>query len=105
MNAEETEALRQEYLNDMDEDLDPKEFQPGSYGCHEALHMASFFMESVDRGLVAHPTVTLNPEWFALASQAHDALFALYQAIGAAHCESPDKRSIEGRPVTALTGD
>ncbi|MBB4287863.1 hypothetical protein [Roseospira goensis] len=90
MNPEGTEALRQEYLADMGEDLDPEKFQPGSYGCHEALHMASFLMESVDGSVLEHPAVVLNPEWFALAAQAHDALFALYQAIGAAHLDAPD---------------
>ncbi|SDE25460.1 hypothetical protein [Rhodospira trueperi] len=90
MNPDETEALRQEYLADMGKDLDPKGVQPGSYGCHEALHMASFLMEAVDGHLMEHPAVTLNPEWFALAAQAHDALFALYQAIGAAHLHAQD---------------
>jgi len=90
MTAEETEALRQEYLDEMGDDLAPEEFRPGTHGCHEALHMASFLMEAVDGSLMDHPAVTLNPEWFALAAQAHDALFTLYQAIGTAHIEAPD---------------
>jgi len=51
--------------------------------------MASFLMDAGDGSLMDHPAVTLSPEWFSLAAQAYDALFALYQAIGAAHLDAP----------------
>ncbi len=61
------------------------DYTPGSHGCHEALHMASFLMQAVDTELCDHPAVKQNPAWEALATRAHDALFDLYQAIGAEH--------------------
>lgn len=49
----------------------------------EALHMASFLMRSVDTELLEHPAIRDNESWLALARNAHDSLFDLYQAIGA----------------------
>lgn len=49
---------------------------------HEALHMASFLMRSVDDELVEHPVIKSHAEWRRLAETAHQALFDLYQAIG-----------------------
>ena len=50
---------------------------------HEALHMASFLMRSVDTELMEHPVIQNNDDWTALAEKAHQALFDLYQSIGA----------------------
>lgn len=60
-------------------------FDPGSFGCHEALHMASVLMEMVDERLCQHPSVIANEEWEELAERACSALSDLYQAIGAKH--------------------
>ncbi|MBT1154352.1 hypothetical protein J1C56_01975 [Aminobacter anthyllidis] len=60
-------------------------FAPGGMGCHEALHMASVYADDVYSRLAEHPAVILNPDWFRLAMEAGDRLFALYQAIGAVH--------------------
>jgi hypothetical protein len=79
----------------MDEPIDPKEasrYAPGSFGCHEALHMAHVLSELVAERIGEHPAVRLVPEWKALADRASDALFDLYQAIGARHLEA-DKRN------------
>lgn len=59
--------------------------QLDSFGRHEALHMASFLMGAIDEQLLSHAQVQANPEWKALAETAFDALFSLYQAIGADH--------------------
>jgi hypothetical protein len=61
---------------------------PGSYGCHEAMHMASFFAASVDKNLADHPAIAQNLEWRLLAQEAVKNLADLYQAIGAKHMES-----------------
>lgn len=63
----------------------PNGFEPGSFGCHEALHMASYLTEAVAERLMEHKAIEQNPEWFALAEKAHQALFDLYQAIGRKH--------------------
>lgn len=50
---------------------------------HEVLHMTSFLMRSVDVELLEHSAIQGNDEWLALAKNAHQALFDLYQSIGA----------------------
>ena len=61
------------------------QFAPGTFGCHEALHMAHVLAEMVDERLCEHPAVLLVPEWKALADRAAEALHDLYQAIGTRH--------------------
>ena len=65
--------------------IEKDQFEVGSLGCHEALHMASFLANAVDEELVQHPAVTQRQEWVQLALKAHQALSDLYQRIGAAH--------------------
>jgi hypothetical protein len=69
------------------------QFGSGSFGCHEALHMASFLAHAVEDQLCEHPAVALHPELRALADAACESLFALYQAIGARHFEVQPKPS------------
>jgi len=59
------------------------------YGRHEVLHMASFLSRAVAAELAEHAQVQANPGWKALADQAAEALWALYQAVGSAHLEGP----------------
>jgi hypothetical protein len=61
--------------------------QTDEFGIHEAMHMASFFMGAIYEQLVEHEAVAARPEWLALAQKAHQALFDLYQAIGAEHLD------------------
>ena len=61
-------------------------FKPGSFGCHEAMHMASFFADAVDTQLVEHPAVMQKQEWAQLAIKARQALSDLYNRIAASHC-------------------
>jgi hypothetical protein len=57
------------------------------FGRHEVLHMASFLSRAVAAELGEHAQVQANPEWTALADQAAESLWALYQAVGAAHLD------------------
>jgi hypothetical protein len=52
-------------------------YQPGSYGCHEAMHMAFVLQELVARQLLEHRAITSRPEWAKLAQTAFDTLFDL----------------------------
>lgn len=61
------------------------DFEPGTFGCHEALHMAAFFADAVDRELCGHNAIKANRAWSKLAREAQDALADLYQAIGKVH--------------------
>lgn len=62
------------------------DFAPGTLGCHEALHMASFLADAVDRELRSHPAIVRNPEWRQLAETATQALADLYNRIAGEHC-------------------
>jgi cob(I)alamin adenosyltransferase len=64
-------------------DLDER-FGPGSFGCHEAIHMADVFARLIDRELCGHSAVLRNPDWFKLACRARDSLAQLYQDVGRA---------------------
>ncbi len=66
-------------------------YAPGSFGCHEAMHMASALTSAVSRELLEHGAVLAKPEWFALANRAADALNDLHQAIAAVHMDPVTK--------------
>jgi hypothetical protein len=73
-----------------DEELEARakaaaDYSPGSFGCHEALHMAHVIQDMTEDHLVQHPAIAGNPEWKGLADAAAEALLDLYQAIGAKH--------------------
>lgn len=61
------------------------DFAPGSFGCHEALHMAGMLAALVDEQLVNHLAIKANSLWHAKALAAATLLEQLYQDIGAAH--------------------
>ena len=66
---------------------DTARYAPGSFGCHEALHMSLVLATMVDRDLADHPAIESRPEWKALADRAMEALNELYQVIGREHLE------------------
>jgi hypothetical protein len=61
------------------------DYRPGSAGCHELLDRAALFAAWLERDLASHPACVANPDWFALAEQAAEAVRALYQRVGAEH--------------------
>lgn len=64
---------------------DDNPMPPGSFGCHEVLHMTSFFASAIEAEIIDHPAIRDNEEWAMLAQKAQDALVDLYQKIGNAH--------------------
>lgn len=73
---------------------DAKRFRPGSYGCHEVMHMASYFANEM--GLLSeHMAITQNKEWNDLANAAAENAFALYQAMAAVHLDAIDEYIVE----------
>lgn len=68
-----------------DEYVNKDGVKPGTWGCHEALHMACFLEKTVREELVAHPTIQSNEAWKAVAEIAANTLFQLYQAIADKH--------------------
>jgi hypothetical protein len=83
----EIEQDRLRALADLEKDVSAK-FAPGTMGCHEALHMANAMADTLDRQLLTHPAIILNPAWYARVWRACDELGALYQEIGAVHFKS-----------------
>lgn len=69
---------------------DSSRFVPGTFGCHEALHMASVLMEMVEEKLCEHPAIEMHPLWVSLANRARENLFKLYQEIGSVHLQTSE---------------
>ena len=66
-------------------------YASGSFGFHEAVHTTSIVLDPVDDQLLHHPAIAGNTEWFRLAARASEALFNLYQSMGAAQLASRSK--------------
>lgn len=64
---------------------DPDRFDPGSFGCHEALHTTSLILSILHEHLSTHPSIQANPEWRNQVGEVEDILANLYQEIGAVH--------------------
>lgn len=65
------------------------------YGRHEVLHMAAFLSKAMASELGDHAQVRANPAWKALADTAGQALWDLYQAVGAEHMAGNEAGSKE----------
>jgi len=86
--SSEVERQRRELLRELDADNEAgwmDRFKPGSFGCHELLDRTNLLVNMIEDNLLSHPSCALNPEWYALADQAVDALRNLYQRIGGEH--------------------
>jgi hypothetical protein len=73
---------------DADEPDWRERYKPGTFGCHEALHTSALLIDLVGCRLMEHGAILQDRTWYALAGKAHQALFDLYQAIGAVHLET-----------------
>jgi hypothetical protein len=72
-----------------------KEHEPGSFGCHEALHLVYVFTDMFSRHIADHPAISQCPDWQKRAEEIGEALGDLYQAIGAKHGAEPGDRGNE----------
>lgn len=69
------------------------------YGRHEILHMTSFLMNAVQEELLENEAIDTKTEWIVLATQARDALAALYQSIGLEHFSgTPKEQTPDSNP-------
>ncbi len=68
-------------------------FEPGSFGCHEALDRASIVLEMAEY-LASHPAVAIRPDFKRYADAAAEALAALYSAIGDEHLKDCDMPAV-----------
>jgi hypothetical protein len=64
------------------------DYSPGTYGCHEALHLTSVLINLIERELVEHPAIQAHPGWRDRANSAVNELASLYQEIGGVHLDA-----------------
>lgn len=106
----EDERLKQLELLAGERETTPAEllarYAPGTFGFHEATHTASIILDLVDEQLLHHPAIAGNSEWFRLASKASEALFNLYQSMGAAQLDTrPAEEGIRPEDLNASNDD
>lgn len=63
-------------------------YEPGSFGCHEALHLVYVFTDMFQRHIAEHPAIGLCPDWQKQTQKIGEMLGDLYQEIGQAHGEA-----------------
>jgi hypothetical protein len=66
-------------------------YSPGSFGCHEALHVAYIMANMIDEQICQHLAVSQNPEWKNIADTARDLLHDLYHKVGASHLSAQER--------------
>lgn len=71
-----------------------KQFGPGTHGCHEAFHISNMIVEMIQRELLEHSAVLLDPEWYGLVQEAQHSLYQAYLHAGRLHLDAPK----EGEP-------
>ncbi|GAA4175868.1 hypothetical protein [Shinella granuli] len=76
-------------------------FGPGSFGCHEAMHVTQLVVDLIERQLVQHSAVLLNPVWYAQVREAQALLYRAYSAAADEHLGAP---SPEGGPSGGSSG-
>ncbi|MBF0337739.1 MAG: hypothetical protein HQL05_07885 [Nitrospirae bacterium] len=70
-----------------DNEQSSKQYQPGSFGCHELLDRTAFVANIIEDYVLNHPSCMLNKQWYGLAERAVAALHELYQRIGEEHLD------------------
>jgi hypothetical protein len=89
----EAEQERQPRIDELAAEHGPRwidRFKPGSFGCHELLDRTSMVAGLLDQYVLSHPACVMDPEWYALAWKASQALAELYHCVGASHLSEPD---------------
>lgn len=64
-------------------------FGPGSFGCHEAMHVTQLVVDLIERQLVQHSAVLLNPVWYAQVREAQALLYRAYSGVADEHLDVP----------------
>lgn len=60
-------------------------FGPGSFGCHEAMHVTQLVVDMIERELLSHSAVLLNPHWYGKVREAQASLRRAYNAVADNH--------------------
>lgn len=79
-------------------------FGPGSFGCHEAMHVTQLVVDLIERQLVQHSAVLLNPVWYAQVREAQGLLYHAYSAAADQHLDAPGHEGGESRVSSGQKG-
>lgn len=64
-------------------------FGPGSFGCHEAMHVTHLVVDLLERELVTHSAVLLDPYWYEKVREAQALLYSAYSRVADRHLDAP----------------
>jgi hypothetical protein len=81
-----------------------EQFGPGTHGCHEAFHVSHMIVELIQKELLEHSAVLLDPEWYAQVAEAQDSLYQAYLHAGRFHLDTPKENKPENRPPPRPVG-
>ncbi|WP_188408459.1 hypothetical protein [Agaricicola taiwanensis] len=64
-------------------------YGPGSFGCHEALHVTNLVVELMERELAGHGAVLLDAFWYGKVREAQALLYSAYSQVAQVHLAAP----------------
>lgn len=64
-------------------------YGPGSFGCHEAMHVTQVVVDLMERELLAHSAVLLDSFWYAKVREAQSLLRSAYNHVAEHHLAAP----------------
>ncbi|MFD1328861.1 hypothetical protein [Mycoplana ramosa] len=70
-------------------------FGPGTFGCHEALHVTHLVVDLIERELVGHSAVLLDPAWYQRVREAQALLYTAYSAAAQVHFKGAEDESAQ----------
>jgi len=64
-------------------------YGPGSFGCHEAVHVTHLVIDLLDSQLANHSAVLLDPQWYSSIREAQSLLYRAYNVAAGKHLDAP----------------
>lgn len=64
-------------------------YGPGSFGCHEAMHVTQVVVDLMERELLSHSAVLLDSFWYGKVREAQALLRSAYNHVAEAHLAAP----------------
>lgn len=74
-------------------------YGPGSFGCHEAMHVTQVVVDLIEQELLSHSAVLLDAFWYGKVREARTLLRSAYNHVAQVHLEAPlpaDDASAQG---------
>jgi len=64
-------------------------YGPGSFGCHEAMHVTQVVVDLLERELLSHSAVLLDAFWYGKVREAQALLRSAYNHVAEAQLAAP----------------